>query len=60
MCIGGVLGVFDREKTQSALNRIGLTPQMTVISYDNLGMRDAARLFWTLEVVGHKDVIVYC
>jgi len=49
---------FDRAKVQEVLNRIGLTPDMTVILYDDLGMLDSARFFWTLEYVGHADVRV--
>lgn len=49
---------FDRDEVQSALNRIGLTPEMTVVIYDNLGMMNSARMFWTLEYVGHDDVRV--
>jgi thiosulfate/3-mercaptopyruvate sulfurtransferase len=46
---------FDRKEVQTALNRIGLTPDTTVIIYDNLGMMNSARMFWTLEYVGHTD-----
>lgn len=56
--IDGIPMEFDREEVQNALNRAGLTPQMTVIIYDNLGMMDAARFFWTLEYVGHGNVQV--
>jgi thiosulfate/3-mercaptopyruvate sulfurtransferase len=56
--IDGIPMEFNRQKVQSALNRIGLTPQTTAIIYDNLGMMDAARLFWTLEFVGHEDARV--
>ena len=37
---------FDGDEVQAALDRIGLTPEMTVVIYDNLGMMDSARLFW--------------
>lgn len=46
---------FDQPRVQNALNRVGLTPETTIILYDNLGMLDAARFFWTLEYVGHED-----
>lgn len=47
---------FDGEDVQATLNRAGLTPEMTAVIYDNLGMMNGARLFWTLEYVGHDDV----
>jgi thiosulfate/3-mercaptopyruvate sulfurtransferase len=49
---------FDRDEVQDSLNQAGLTPDMTVVVYDNLGMMSASRLFWTLEYVGHEDVRV--
>lgn len=56
--INGIPLEFDREETQAALNRIGLTPDMTVVIYDDLGMMNAARLFWSLDLVGHPDARV--
>ena len=56
--INNVPGVFDREEVQSALNRAGIAPETTVVIYDNLGMMDAGRFFWTLEYVGHTDARV--
>jgi thiosulfate/3-mercaptopyruvate sulfurtransferase len=56
--IDDVPGEFDREEVQSALNRAGIMPETKVIIYDNLGMMDAGRFFWTLEVVGHADAQV--
>ena len=56
--VDGVPFEFDSEKVQEALNRIGLHPDSTVVIYDNLGMMDSSRLFWTLEYVGHDDVRV--
>ena len=46
---------FDQDKVQAILNRSGFAPGMTVVIYDDLGMMNAARLFWTLEYVGHQD-----
>lgn len=48
--------VFDHEEVQQALNGAGLEESMTAVVYDNLGMMDAARMFWTLEYAGHEDV----
>jgi thiosulfate/3-mercaptopyruvate sulfurtransferase len=56
--INGIPLEFDGEKVQSTLNEIGLETDMTAVVYDNLGMMSAARLFWTLEYVGHGDVRV--
>jgi thiosulfate/3-mercaptopyruvate sulfurtransferase len=54
--VEGVPFEFDMQKVQESLNRIGLQPGQTVVIYDNLGMMNSGRLFWTLEYVGHKDV----
>jgi thiosulfate/3-mercaptopyruvate sulfurtransferase len=56
--INGIPLEFDRAKVQSVLDAAGLTPDVTAVIYDNLGMLDAARLFWTLEYVGHPDARV--
>lgn len=56
--IGTVNGVpfeFDVKKVQPALDAIGLTPEMTAVIVDDLGMMNSARLFWTLDYVGHDD-----
>ncbi len=49
---------FDGTKVAAALGRAGITPETTVVIYDDLGMMSAARLFWTLEYVGHRDAWV--
>lgn len=54
--INGIPFEFDGDEMQATLNRIGLTPSMPAVVYDNLGMMDAARMFWSLELVGHSDV----
>lgn len=46
---------YDGTKVQSALDAAGLTPDMTAVIYDDLGMMNSARMFWTLEYVGHRD-----
>ena len=53
--VNGIPFEIDRQGVQSTLNRIGLAPEMTAVIYDNLGMMDSARLFWTLEYAGHPD-----
>lgn len=54
----GIPFEFDQQEVQDTLNKAGLTPDMTAVIYDDLGMMNAARLFWTLEYVGHKDARV--
>lgn len=47
---------FDEAEVADALSAASLEPGMTAVLYDNLGMMSAARMFWTLEYVGHEDV----
>lgn len=54
--IDGIPLEFDRQEVRDALEEAGLEQDMTAVIYDNLGMMDAARMFWTLEYVGHPDV----
>lgn len=54
--LNSIPNVFDQQEVQNALNEAGITPQTTLIIYDNLGMMDAARFFWTMEYVGHDSV----
>lgn len=54
----GVGFEFDLEEVQETLNRIGLQPDMNVVIYDDLGMMNSGRLFWTLEYIAHPDVRV--
>ncbi len=49
---------FDGQKVATTLEGAGIAPESTVVIYDDLGMMSAARLFWTLEYVGHTDVRV--
>lgn len=53
--VDGIAFEFDQDRVQEALNRSGISPEMTLVIYDDLGMMNAARLFWTLEYVGHED-----
>jgi thiosulfate/3-mercaptopyruvate sulfurtransferase len=48
--------VLDESMMETILYQSGLTPDMTIILYDDLAMLDAARMFWTLEYIGHPDV----
>jgi thiosulfate/3-mercaptopyruvate sulfurtransferase len=56
--IDGVPMMFDGPKVAGALGATGLRPDQTAVVYDDLGMMDAARLFWTLEYAGHPDARV--
>ena len=54
--VDGVPFELEVDQTSETLGRIGLTPARTVVIYDNLGMMNSARFFWTLEYLGHQDV----
>lgn len=54
--IDGISMEFDRDEVRQTLNEIGLEPEMTVVIYDNLGMMNSARMFWTLEYISYEDV----
>jgi len=49
---------LDEDSVVGALRAVGLRSDHTVVIYDDLGMMNAARLFWTLEYLGHEDVRV--
>ncbi len=56
--VDGVPFELDVDRAVSALRGIGLRSDHTVVIYDDLGMMNAARLFWTLEYLGHQDARV--
>jgi thiosulfate/3-mercaptopyruvate sulfurtransferase len=41
---------------EEMLGRLGITPETVVVAYDDLGGLNAARLFFTLDYVGHGRV----
>ncbi len=50
-----VMGLLPENNVLSALfSRLGLTPDTHVVAYDDEGGGRAARLLWTLDVVGHS------
>jgi thiosulfate/3-mercaptopyruvate sulfurtransferase len=50
-----VMGLLpDTEQLQDAATQLGLTPEKHVVAYDEEGGGKAARLLWTLDVMGHK------
>jgi thiosulfate/3-mercaptopyruvate sulfurtransferase len=56
--VDGVPLELERQKIRQALTDAGLIKNMTAVIYDNLGMMNAARLFWTLEYLSHPDARV--
>lgn len=50
-----VMGLLPDDTQLSAVfSRLGLTPDMHVVAYDDEGGGRASRLLWTLDVVGHR------
>lgn len=43
----------DPQRLSDLCSRLGLTPETHVVAYDDEGGGRAARLLWTLELVGH-------
>jgi len=54
--VNGVMKPAPTEKVESVLGESGLTPEVTVVIYDEARSQDAALVFWTLEYFGHRDV----
>jgi thiosulfate/3-mercaptopyruvate sulfurtransferase len=54
--VDGIPREFDRGVVQAAVTQAGLIRNMTAVIYDDLGMMNAARMFWTLDYLGHPDV----
>lgn len=51
----GIKGMMARAETlESLLGGLGISLDSRVVIYDDRGGLDAARLFWTLEVLGHE------
>lgn len=50
--VGGLLP--EAAQLSQVLSSIGLTPERHVVAYDDEGGGKAARLLWTLEVIGHQ------
>jgi thiosulfate/3-mercaptopyruvate sulfurtransferase len=49
---------LDDEALKRVLGRLGITRDSHVVVYDDMGGLNAARLFWELERIGHRDVSV--
>lgn len=46
------------EEGAKLLGRLGITPEVTVVIYDDAGGLHAARLFFTLDVLGHPRIAI--
>ncbi len=57
--LDGVPGMLAPvEELEAALGRRGVTADVHVVVYDDVGGDQATRLFWALELVGHPQVSV--
>ena len=55
---GGRHPLPGAERFSATLGRLGITPETSVVVYDDVGGRYAARMWWMLSAVGHDDVRV--
>lgn len=46
------------EKFSSRMRKLGVGDGNRIVAYDSLGLFSAARVWWTLRVMGHEDVVV--
>jgi thiosulfate/3-mercaptopyruvate sulfurtransferase len=46
------------EKFQEKMRALGMNDDSTVVVYDSIGMYSAARAWWNLKLMGHKQVFV--
>jgi thiosulfate/3-mercaptopyruvate sulfurtransferase len=49
----------NKQRLQDLLVRIGYSPDMQIIAYDDEGGGWAGRFIWTLDVLGHKAGVSY-
>lgn len=54
----GVSVRIDDGRLAAILGILGITPEDHVVIYDDMGGLNAARLFWELERIGHRQVSV--
>ncbi|GIK62349.1 MAG: sulfurtransferase [Chloroflexota bacterium] len=55
--VDGIKAQIPEAETMSVLlGEWGLTPEMTVVIYDDNNLLDAALMFWTLDAYGHADI----
>lgn len=48
--------VASREEMATLLGQLGATPETLIMTYDASGDYDAARIWWMLDMYGHKNV----
>ena len=41
---------------ESLMDRLGISPESTVVLYDNFNSRFATRMFWTMRYYGHSSI----
>ena len=41
---------------ESLMDRLGISPESTVVLYDNFNSRFATRVFWTMRYFGHRSI----
>lgn len=41
---------------ESLMDRLGVSPESTVVLYDNFNSRFATRVFWTMRYYGHRSI----
>ncbi|WP_432407811.1 sulfurtransferase [Wukongibacter sp. M2B1] len=54
--VANVLGT--KEQIEKVLGNVGISNDATVVIYDNNNNMDSARLWWTMKVYGHENVMV--
>ena len=50
--------VIGPAEMESLLGRLGITPETTVVLYDDLSSRLSTRMYWSMRFYGHKHVHV--
>lgn len=50
--------LVPKEQIEEVLSNVGISNDSTVVIYDNNNNMDSARLWWTMKVYGHEDIMV--
>lgn len=50
--------IADEDDLVSLFQHLGITPNTTIIAYDDEGGGWAGRLIWTLDVIGHNNYLI--
>ncbi|MDT8398068.1 MAG: sulfurtransferase [Pseudomonadales bacterium] len=48
--------ILSRERYEALMSRLGISPESTVVIYDDKSSRLSARMFWTMRYYGHQDL----